>query len=159
MSAGLQKKKQNKTPLHWMFSTIESLEFLHWRDSQVGRGDEKHGRLVQSYVSSWHTVFFVCFFFNLYLCLLCDAGNWVMENMGETRFLHLTGFWCSHGYLLQLPTYSLHALGSGHAEFIASQNITCHSPTSNHSFVSCLIWKAPYSISIWQTRFKITFTV
>ena len=46
-----------------------------------------------------------------------------MENMGETRFLHLTGFWCAHGYSLQLPTYSLHALGSGHAEFIASQNI------------------------------------
>ena len=62
MSAGLQKKKQNKTPLHLMFSTIESLEFLHWRDSQVGRGDEKHGRLVQSYVSSWHTVLF-CFVF------------------------------------------------------------------------------------------------
>ena len=48
-----------------MFSTIESLEFLHWRGSQFGRGDEKHGRLVQSYVSRWHTVFLtyicVCF--------------------------------------------------------------------------------------------------
>lgn len=94
-----------------MFSTIESLEFLHWRGSQFGRGDEKHGRLVQSYVSRWHTVF------------LTYAGDWVMENMGETRFLHLTVFGCAHGYSLHLPTYSLCALGSGHAEFSASQNI------------------------------------
>ena len=62
------------------------------------------------------TLFF--FFFNL--CLL---GDWVMENMGERRYLHLTVFWYAPGYSLQLPPYSLCALGSGHAEFIASQNI------------------------------------
>ena len=62
------------------------------------------------------TLFF--FFFNL--CLL---GDWVMENMGERRYLHLTVFWYAPGYSLQLPAYSLCALGSGHAEFIASQNI------------------------------------
>ena len=98
-----------------MFATIESLEFLHWRGSQVGRGDEKDGGLSK--------VMFLAgtlFFFFLNLCLL---GDWVMENMGERRFLHLTVFWYAPGYSLQLPAYSLCALGSGHAEFIASQNI------------------------------------
>lgn len=141
--------KKKKLPLHWMFLTIESLEFLHWRGSQVGRGDEKDGRLVQSYVSSWHT-----FFFNLYLCLL---GDWVMENMGERRFLHLTVFWYAPGYSLQLPTYSLCALLRLWPCWIhCFSERMCHSPTSNHS---CLIWKSLYSISIWQTRFKITSTV
>lgn len=126
-----------------MFSTIESLEFLH-RGEAVSLEEE-----MKSMGGLSKVMFLGGTLFNLYLCLLCDAGDWVMENMGETRFLHLTVFGCAHGYSLHLPTYSLCALGSGHAEFSASQNIRVgHSPTSKHSFVSCLTRKHLYSISM-----------
>lgn len=68
------------------------------------------------------------FFFLTYICVcfvMLGLGN------GEYRRNKVPApliFGCAYGYSLHLPTYSLCALGSGHAEFSASPEYRICSP-------------------------------